>query len=166
MAFATTDDWLIRLDERTLGDLASDTETPVARKDFSVDAVLLGLLDDASGEVESALIAADMYSDLDLSTLTGNSLARLKRLTCDIASVMLFERRPEYNTERGAEKREKVEEQLARLRKGLNIFNLDAPGTAGKPSHSAPTIAQIREGNFIRDEASPAYPRRRVGRSS
>lgn len=160
MSFAAPSDLLLRIDARFLGDLASDTDDPVLQKDFGTDTVLLAVLEDASGEVESAMAVNDLYSDTDLSGLAGNSLAKLKRMTCEIAISFLMQRRPDYNPERAKAFHDRAHEALEILRKGTNIFNLGNVREAGKPSIEAPTVRQIQDLNLITDRARAAYPSR------
>jgi phage gp36-like protein len=51
------------------------------------------LLADASGELELACFMGGRYAATDLAGLNGNSLAVMKRLVCNIAVRMLWERR-------------------------------------------------------------------------
>ena len=80
MAYASVADLKKRFDVRTLGDLASDDGTQVASANLPADENVLAALDDASGEIDSAVLVARRYTTSDLTALTGNSLAYLKRL--------------------------------------------------------------------------------------
>jgi len=91
MAYATPTDLSARFDEAIIKDLASDTGDPV--DNITTDTKVLAALDDASGRIESACTVSRLYSPDDLAGLTGNTLALLKRITCELAMAYLMGRR-------------------------------------------------------------------------
>src|SRR5690606_22659735 len=112
--------------------------------------------------VESALLVGGIYSTTQLAALTGNSLSKLVRLTCDIAMAYLFERRPLYDNERAGKLHDRVKDQLDRLRKGENVFNLAENIEAGKPTVDGPTTLDYQNLNLVRDRVRNYYPGRRL----
>jgi hypothetical protein len=82
----------MRYDMRTVAQLCSDTGAPVI--DPTTDPNLAAILLDASGTVEMATMVGARYGPADLAALTGAGAAFLKRLVCDIAIGMLYQRRP------------------------------------------------------------------------
>jgi len=157
MAYAASTDLVARYDERTIQDLASDTGTPV--DDLGNDAKVSAALDDASGRIDAALTVANLYAESDLTDLTGNSLALLKRITCELALIYLIERRPEkYCGSDLKDRKKEAEEFLDRLRKGERLFGIDALKEAGLPTVDGPTAVDYKELNLITSRTRNYYP--------
>lgn len=160
-SYASGADLLARFDARTLGDLVSDSGTRVASGSLAADTNIVAALADASGEVEAALLMGERYSVANLEGLTGNSLALLKRITCDCAMALLYGRRPE---EAWADRRAAAEQvkatHLERLAKGDRVFNVEGIPEAGNPTIGGPTTVEITRLNFIRDQTQHFYPAR------
>src|SRR5215475_13456156 len=93
-AYASVEDLLLRYDSRTIGQLVSDMNTPVAADKLKANDTVLAALMDASGSLESACVAGNRYLPSDLQNLTGASQGFLKMLTCDLAMGRLVLRRP------------------------------------------------------------------------
>ena len=98
-AYAEPSDLVNRLELPTIQRLISDDGQDVPAEDLATDDKLLAALEDASGDVEAAMLVGKRYSVEDLEGLTGNSLATLKRITCTIALAYLLERRPTVHLE-------------------------------------------------------------------
>src|ERR1019366_7439340 len=98
-SYATPADLLQQYDWRTVGDFISDSPEEISSNDQLTDPILLQILAAASGDIEAALLRAGRYQVSDLTGLTGNPLALLKRITCEIAIAYVFERRPLGNVE-------------------------------------------------------------------
>lgn len=154
MSYATAADLVKRKDARLLGQLCSDDGTTVPADQLEDDANLLAALDDASGEIEAALLQGQRYTVADLEGLSGNSAAYLARLCCDIAFGYLFDRRPNFvddpRYEQAMENRRKA---LDRLRLGEHIFNIDSAKEAGVPYVGGPTRVERRQQNRIASRA-------------
>lgn len=165
MAYATANDLISFKDARHLGDLCSDDGTRQPAGALANNAKITAALDAASGEIEAALLQGKRYTASDLSTLTGNSAAYLKKLTCDIAYWILWDRKPAYRPDDHSRDRviEACQQALKMLRTGEHIFNVTAVKEAGVPDMDYPSEATIRENNFVVDIARPRYyPARRV----
>lgn len=167
MAYATPAQMIQRYDVRTLGDLVGDNGIRVDRAALATDANLQAALDDASGEIEAALLQGKRYTTAQLTALTGNSAKYLVRLTCTIAFGLLFGRRPwsdddeEGSGRRGAEKQARA--ALEMLRKGQTIFDVEEVKEAGLPAIETPTIQTILQSNLAVDQSrGHFYPRRRL----
>jgi len=160
MAYASSTDLTARYDERDIADLASDSGTP--ESDLANSAIVQAALDDASGDVDAALLKGGRYTATQLSGLTGNSLAKLKRITCEIAMHYLMERRPDFSPERAEQLEIRRKRHLERLRKGEDVFGLDPAIEAGAPSHQELTTADYQNLNFTRDHVQHYYPDRRI----
>lgn len=149
-----------RYDARDIGDLASDTGTAVASGDLAANAKVLAAINDALGDIESALVAGSRYTVAQLEALTGVALAKFKRLACGRAMFYLLSRRPAQNPDRLKQFDEWTESQLQRLRKGENIFNLDDQKDAGVIDHQFIEAVDVSKLNLIRDRVRNTYPAR------
>jgi len=162
MAYATSTDLTARFDARTIGDLASDSGTQVDEAGLATSAKVTAALDDASGRIDGALTVAQIYTTDDLDDLTGNSLALLKRITCELAMAFLISRRQEKFLDESVSRVEaQSEEYLDRLRKGERLFgDVDAATAAGLPTVGGMTAVEYNELNLIPDRARNFYPAR------
>lgn len=162
MAYASADDLVKRYDARTLGDLCSDTGVRVSEVALPTNPKILAALDDASGEIDAALMQAKRYTTADLASLTGNSLAYLKRLTCTIAFAGLWNRRPSVDDMDRDEALKQARQALDRLRRGENVFDLEDQKSAGLPEVKEPSVSSIDRLNLTVDRARRGYyPRRK-----
>ena len=162
MAYATPAQFLERYDERLLGDLVSDDNSQVSPSALLTDSNLQAALDDASGDIDAALITGQRYTTDDLDGLTGNSQKHLIRITCDIAFVLLLTRRGSMDPETRRSHMAVAEDHLERLRKGLNIFNLDDQKDAGVVETAGPTRVDLTNLNLMRDRTRNYYPVRQL----
>lgn len=148
MAYATPDDMVLRFDANTIGDLVSDTG--VAATDLTTNATVLAALEAASGRVDAAALVSQNYSTAELAALTGNSLALLKDIVCDLAMIRLLKRRPEKITNEAlAAASKEAEDYLDRLRRGDRLFDVAAHETAGVISVEGPTTLEFENLNLI-----------------
>ena len=159
MAYATAADLVNFYDTRTIEDLASDTGTPVDPGDLDTDPKVLAALSVGSGEVESAAVAGGIYTRDTLAALTGDSLALLKSLVCDVAICRLLMRRVQKYAE-AAEICKRVADKLELLRTGHNVFGTDATEAAGLISVDGPTTFDYQRLNLIVDRTRHFYPNR------
>lgn len=158
-SYATPSDLADRFDARTLRDLASDTGEAVA--DITSDPHALVALADASGRVDAAVLVGGLYTTDQLGDLTGNSLALLKRLVCDLAMCYMMSRRPErYGSEALAAMHKAADEYLELLRKGERLFDVDVAIAAGRPTVDGPVVTDYETMNLIPDRTSNFYPSR------
>lgn len=155
MAYADTDDLLARFDQRVLGDLASVDGEQVTPAALAADPRVLAALDDASGEIDSAVRVAGRYTADDLAGLTGTGLAHLKRITCDIAFWLLIDRRCLVNIVADeADRRNRIyREHLKDLREGREIFDVATARTSALPSQALPTTVELVNNNTIAGRA-------------
>lgn len=162
MAYASASDLMARYDKNDVLALASDTGVAIEESEAAANDVITAALDDASGDIEAALVHAARYSVADLEGLTGNSLAKLKRLVCARAMYYLLERRPAWSPERTEQFDKMTRDGLERLRKGENVFNLDEHKEAGLPSVDGPTTLDFDQLNLLRDRTQNYFPRRNL----
>ncbi len=163
MSYATPAQFLQRYDARVVGDIVSDNADQVGAAELLDNANLQAALDDASGDIESALLFGERYTPDDLAALTGNSQSLLVRMTCDIAMAFLLRRRPTKNAEADAAQLELAEKHLERLRKGDRVFYRgDDVDPAGVVDTTGPTTVQLTSLNLIRDRTQNYYPARQL----
>lgn len=162
MAYASGYDMVDRFDSREIGDLLSDSGVAVDEGDIPGNSKMVAILDDASGEIEAALLVGNRYTTDDLSALTGSSLSHLKRVVCELAMRDLLARRPAYNPDLLESFEKRCNRQLERLRNGENVFNLSEQEDAGVPSVDGPTTLDFQNLNLVRDRVNNYYPSRRL----
>lgn len=160
MAYASASDLIARKDSRDLGDLVSDDGVQVAENELADDAKLGAALDDASGDIEASLLRGNRYTTAQLAALTGNSLAYLKRITCEIAMYHLLARRPEANLERLEYYRKLRETFLEPLASGENVFDITDHLAAGAADVDGPTTQDYGNLNLVRDRVLNYFPPR------
>ena len=159
VAYASPSDMIDRYDGRTIEDLLSDSGEPIA--DIASDQKLAALLEAASGRVEAAVLVANHYTLDELTSLSGNSLALLKDIVCDLAMARLLRRRPEKMGGKAVEAITKeAEEYLDRLRNGDRLFDIAAHKDAGLPTVTGPTAMDYARLNLIPDRTKHFYPSR------
>jgi phage gp36-like protein len=160
-AYATPADLIQRKDARTVGNLASDTGTTVALPALLEDPNVLAALADASGKIESALLVGERYSIVDLQSLEDNSLAYLKRITCDIAFALMYERRPYSDSKDRAKAFDAANDALEALRQGRNVFTLTSQIGATVPEVATPTLVQYNNlRTIVARTCNRFYPRK------
>jgi phage gp36-like protein len=158
LAYASSADMTARYDENVLKDLSSDDGTPAAQ--LATATAMTAALDDASGQIEAAVLVAQMYQVSDLTALTGNSLALLKQITCDIAMYRMLKRRPEKYGKELVEAKKYCDEYLEMLRQGKRVFNVAANIAAGLPTVDGPSARVYERLNLLPDRTRNYYPAR------
>lgn len=165
-SYATPADMQLRYDWRELGDLLSDSDEQISALDQATagnqyNTLLLQLLNDASGDIDAALLQAGRYASTDLTGLTGNSLSLLKRITCEITIAYLRERKPFWKQEQLEAYSKAKEGHLDRLRTGKNVFNLPLVIVAGAPELTGPSLIEYHDLHLVTDVVR-GYPARRL----
>ena len=156
--YATGSQLLERYDARILGDLVADDNTQIAAAALPANANIVAALEDASGDIDAALLVGRRYSPDDLSGLTGNAAKHLIRITCDIAVSYLLRRRVQQDPERAGAQMQLAETPLDSLRNGINVFGLDPQMDAGKPTTTGPSTPDYNNLNLMRDRTRNYYP--------
>lgn len=165
MPYASPADLCARYDRNDIGQLCSDTKNAVSPVDLTNDPICLAMLNDASGEIDGALMVGGNYTAADLATgLTPNSTFKLIRICCDLAMWYLIQRRPGWNPEKAKAIREIAESHLEKLRNGENVFNIAANIAAGDPIVEGPTTLDFQYLGLIRDRVRNFYPPRVIPR--
>jgi phage gp36-like protein len=127
-SYAAPADLVARYDANRLGQLVRDDKGQSTASQLVSDTNIAAALADASGQIEAAIIAGRRYDPTDLSSLTGNTLNLLIRLTCDLAYGYLIRRRgfPEDEAGRLAPAFREAQAILAQLRNGDQVFGVPA----------------------------------------
>ncbi len=159
--YASAADLLSRQDVGLVGQLcvdngqvatAADIIDPLTVGGFNVLTALL----DASGEVEYAATRGERYQPSDLQQLTGASLGFLKRVTCDIAMMNLYDRRDGQNPPQNVlEKYKRAQEFLQQLVSGERVFGDLENQSAGPPKQAFFTSQDLIANRL----ASATWPR-------
>lgn len=155
MAYASADDLLARYDARRLADLCRDDGVKASAADAPTvvtgSAVVPALLDSASGLVSAACLVGKRYSRESLAALTGDALALLKQLTCDLAFGLLVARRGHGAAEAGqlAPRYAEAQRTLELLRGGHRIFGLADESDAEAGLARFPDAAWPQHGNLV-----------------
>lgn len=156
MAYATPEQLVARFDARVIGQLVDDSGVEITS--LAANNYVLEALDDASGQIRSAALVANKYTETNLDDLAADNDPFLVRLTCTLAYGFLRNRRG-MGTENLPEV-ERAENWLAALRLGERIFNIQDNADAGNVHYSTISLAQRRETNLLADSYR-FYPVRR-----
>jgi len=158
--YATGQDMVDRFDAGIIGDLLDDDDRDrVPESEIIVDppvGKMKAALDDASGRIDTALLAGARYTPSDLTKLTENSNAHLKRLTCTLALMNLMGRRPGTATQERDQASVEAETWLGYLADGKEVFELlpdDDRGhiEAGLLDQTTMTLTDVQRRNSISD---------------
>jgi phage gp36-like protein len=126
MAYATGTDLVDCFDVDLIGDLAQDTREPIEQSAVKTHPNVLRMLEQATGDINVALIAGGRYQPAQLAALTGDSQAHLVRITCTIAMALLFKRRPSAAMiELAKPFKDDRDKYISDLQTGKNLFNID-----------------------------------------
>lgn len=142
MAHATVSDLLMRYDLRRIGDLVLDTDQRATAEELAGNStaglVVQTALSDASGMINSAILAGGRYELADLVAMTQDSKGHLKRLCCDIAYGLLISRRGYGGADLDAmtSRSKESEAILELLRTGERVFEIDKNEQASTPQQA------------------------------
>jgi len=161
MSYATPANLLARVDARIVNDLIGDDNIAISPIDLLTHATVQAALDDASGDIDAALLTAQRYSTADLTGLTGNAQKHLIRMCSDIAFAYLLMRRPSVSPDMADAYRKLSQEHLDKLAKGYNVFDLTSQQTASLPTIDGPSTVDYSRLNGIPERASGYYPDRK-----
>lgn len=158
VAYATGEDLIDRYDVDLVGDLASDDRETLDREDVPTHPHVLTALEDASGEVDTALLAGGRYTTDQLAGMTGTSASYLKAIVCGLAMAALHERRPEAVEEARIERLTKrATEAIRAIRRGDNVFGLQEQIEATRLDLNGPSALQLRDRNGLAERMSGRF---------
>lgn len=159
MAYATGDDLIQRYDIDLIGDLATDERETELRDQVAEHPHVLTALDDASGQVDVALLAGGRYTVAQLQSLQGSSLSHLKAIVCALAMAALHDRCPEaVDPEYIKRLSEQAFESLRMLRRGENVFGLDEIVEATRTDTGGPSAIDLRNRNGLAERMHGYFP--------
>lgn len=173
-SYAAPSDLYSRYDTRILADLVNDDDTRLGSNTsvslmqaaLATNQVILNMLADATGLVNSACLVGERYSVANLQALTDVDQQYLIRVVCDLAFGMLAIRRGVFQPDRYPQYLE-ANETLVRLRQGEAIFNVGGEGAAGVANGEFPAITSYATLNLMRDYSTPSFfPIRRIQQMS
>lgn len=154
-SYLSVAEFLKRFDWRVVADLVSDDGTRLAEASLPANTNLLAILDDASGDVESAAMMGGKYSAADLAALTGVSQKKLFRIIADLAICYLYERRPDREMKSPASM-DRTQAWLEKLVEGTRIFGFQETVDASVLDHDTETTDHVEARNL------PTYIARRM----
>jgi phage gp36-like protein len=161
--YATGDDLIARYDADLVGDLANDDRETIDRTLDNSSIIshpnVIAVLQDASSEIDAALLVGGRYTAAQLASLTGNSKQHLIRMTCAIAMAGLLDRRGESGSK---EYRERIYERAKALLKSIssgdNIFGLAENINASVIDVGGPDAIDIQNRNDLTSRMDRYFP--------
>ncbi len=158
MAYANGDDLTARYDIDLVGDLATDERETLDRANVATHPHVLTALEDASGEVDAALLAGGRYTVAQLQALSGPAASHLKAIVCGLAMAALHDRRPEAVDQTTIERLTKRSmEAIRALKRGENVFGLDEHVDAGRTLLRGPSAVDITNRNGLASRMGTRY---------
>jgi hypothetical protein len=157
-------DLYARYDTRILADMVNDDDTRLGSNTsvaamqaaLNTNQVILDVLADASGVINSACLVGQRYTVPHLQALTDVDQQFLVRLTCDLAWGLLALRRGVFTPDRYPQYLE-GQETLVRLRQGDAVFNILVNEQAGVANGEFPSVQSYATLNLMRDYSTPRF---------
>lgn len=165
--YATADDLLKRYDARLLGDLVSDSGTPVAPNDLPSNPVIDAVLRDACAAVDAAVFVGSRYTPEQMTTLSETAAAFVRRLVCDLALVYIKRRRGRFDSDKDAALLKEINDTLAALRDGQDLLLLAEQSAAPASTMELvrPELISVNAPHTIQRRTANYYPHPRIGSS-
>ena len=148
-AFLSNSNFLKYYNWQFIGELCSDDGTRVTEENLATDDNLTAALTSASGIILSAANQGNRYAESDLTSLTGNSLGLLERLTADLAVYFLVVRRG--NNVDDYPQTIEARKTLDQIKSGERVFGVAANVSAGVAQNETYSKTTIENQNFVRD---------------
>lgn len=169
--YATGDDLIKRYDIDLIGDLCQDSREEL---DWQSDLTTLtehdnvvSALEDASGEIDSAMQAGGRYTPEQLQALitpavasdANNTKKHLIRITCAIAMSILVERRlDKVSMETADWLRKTAKGFLDQLRRGENVFGIAEVVASGTIDVATVKAVEITNLNLMTERMPRYFP--------
>lgn len=149
-AYLTGEDFIAYKDMRSIAQYASDDpDNPVPDDQVATNPVVLKILMQASGMLESAVLSSQRYAVSDLQALTGASQEYMKSILADISMYKLVIRRPGANPpETTVTAYEEAMQALQALANGDRIFAFAEVEEAGLPTTYSITPSDLYRANM------------------
>ena len=164
-SFITVAQFLNRKDWRAVAQLCMDDGTQATEASLATNQNLLTILMEASGEVESSLVASNRYSVADLQAVNGVSQTYLQGIVADIAMYKCFGRRdapgpPETVMQQYAEALTKIEN----LRNGTTVLSFIENKEAGVATNEYMQVPDLLNLNLFSNSCSRSLGNRNAFR--
>lgn len=156
VSYITEVELLEGFDDRTVGQLASDTGTAVTLDGTSVE--IKNAIERASAMVESGALRGGRYSLADLAALKTADDWSLKGLVAELTIGKLYERRPGTIPQDMKDMLRTAHEKIEALEKGDRIFNDAGAIVSGKPKVVLLSRFERQQLNMVADQ--PFFPPR------
>lgn len=169
--YATGDDLIKRYDIDLIGDLCQDTREELDWEseitDLTEHVNVVSALEDATGEIDVALLSGGRYTPEQLAELanpavpqnTTNSKKHLVRVTCAIAMSILVERRlDKVSMETADWLRKTASGFLEALRRGDNVFGIQENLNAGRIDIETVEAVEIENLNLMPGRMPRFFP--------
>lgn len=161
-SYATGQDFLARYDARLIGDLVRDDGSQEPATSLPMNSNLLAALEDAFGEIVSAIVVGDRYTleQLDSANLAPTALSYLRRLNCDLALIMIKRRRGKFDPEKDGALLKDASERLKGLKDGASFLLgvLDDHAAASVIGMGQPELIPVSQRQTIRFRTREYYP--------
>lgn len=163
MAYATGADLVKRYDVDLIGDLATDDRESLDRAAVPTHPHVVAALEDASGEIDVALMCGGKYTPQQLAAMNTNTVAgysrqHLIRVTCAIAMQLLFERRPGLRPEMAEAIGKQSRAHVEALRRGDNVFGISENLDAGTIHVETISAVEVDDLNLLPDRMPRYFP--------
>ncbi len=152
VSYISPDEFLSRFDSNLVGELVSDQNLQVNSTDLSTNPVLLTILADVSGMLESAACVGKRYGSEDLTAMATSGTVSgqyLKRVCANLAIGMLRQRRGMIESDEKGGPYIQALEALDKLRNGERIFTFAETEEAGLPSNVTLSPEEIERLNLF-----------------
>ncbi len=163
--YCSVAEFLTRYDWRPVMQLMSDDDSQDPLRNTLTDSTttegarLLAILQDASGELETAALLGGRYTVADLQALTGNQVAYIRRITADLAIGRCFQRRPDLFGQ-PPNQTQVAQQVLNALASGDRIFGLQETIDASHLEMTTNTEANVLTRNSMVVAAQEYFGRR------
>lgn len=160
MTYAAPADLLTRYDARLLGDLVSDSGSPVVADALPSHPVVHAVLADASAAIDAAVSVGNRYTPAQMASLSDTAAAFVRRLTCDLALLYVKRRRGRFDPEKDGALLKEVNETLQSLRTGNDLLLLDGQSQAPASTIELvkPELVPLQRPDTIRRRTHNYYP--------
>lgn len=143
-AYCTPEQMVTRYDTRTIGQYLSDDGVKLTADQVQASPILRSLLQEASGELEAALLRGGRYTAQDLGNLTNNGLEMLAGLVAGYAMFLIWDRRPGRFVDHQLPLRAQIAvDKLDKLATGERILPFQEAADAGRIHHEVEAAQRV-----------------------
>jgi hypothetical protein len=144
VAYCTPQQMVHRYDARTIGQYLSDDGIKLTVDEVLASPILSELLQEASGELETALLRGGRYTPADLGNLTGNGLEMLAGMVAGYAMFLIWDRRPGRFSDHQLPLRAQIAvDKFQDLATGHRILPFQEAADAGRIHHEVEAARKV-----------------------